>query len=290
MARVKPFSAVCLFTLLLGSVELTSPSTAVAQPVDIEPITFHRFRVSNHNRGYLLTHNYNEGAYAGFVYDPWPSPAFTSDYVEIVPSPGPGYTLQPGQYVMPLHRWRVTESGRTYYYYSLWYSQHGSNYFYDGIAGYAFPPSYNGENGMHFHELYIYYSQRYGYWYSLHRPEYWHYQTTLGQFPDGDVYNTSYRYHGVTAKLLVKRICSTPTGVATGACPVFRFDPPPPPPPDNDGDGFNGAQDCNDSDNSIYPGAPIYCEYGWDRNCNWTDDWEECYPPEPCPGYPFCIQ
>jgi hypothetical protein len=55
--------------------------------------------------------------------------------------------------------------------------------------------------------------------------------------------------------------------------------PPVPTPPcaDNDGDGFCDEMECNPYDATVYPGAPIYCNYGEDRNCNGIDDYEECY-------------
>jgi hypothetical protein len=40
---------------------------------------------------------------------------------------------------------------------------------------------------------------------------------------------------------------------------------------DPDGDGFEGADDCNDTDGSIYPGAPEYCD-GVDSDCGGDDD------------------
>jgi hypothetical protein len=47
---------------------------------------------------------------------------------------------------------------------------------------------------------------------------------------------------------------------------------------DADSDGFCTTFDCDDTDPDIYPGAPIFCETGVDRNCNSLDDYEECNP------------
>lgn len=52
---------------------------------------------------------------------------------------------------------------------------------------------------------------------------------------------------------------------------------PTPPCQDNDGDGFCDDSECNPYDPTIYPGAPTYCGWGEDRNCNGLDDYQECY-------------
>lgn len=54
---------------------------------------------------------------------------------------------------------------------------------------------------------------------------------------------------------------------------------------DHDADTWCEGFDCNDYDADTYPGAPISCEAGFDRNCNGVDDYEECYGPPPCCGF-----
>lgn len=46
---------------------------------------------------------------------------------------------------------------------------------------------------------------------------------------------------------------------------------------DADQDSYCANVDCDDNDPDTYPGAPIYCESGYDRNCNSVDDEVECY-------------
>ena len=46
------------------------------------------------------------------------------------------------------------------------------------------------------------------------------------------------------------------------------MDPQRPEAPDADGDGFSDAEDCDDSDASIYPGAEEICGNGVDDNCD----------------------
>jgi hypothetical protein len=55
----------------------------------------------------------------------------------------------------------------------------------------------------------------------------------------------------------------------------------PEPCPDLDGDGVADAQcgglDCNDSDASVYPGAPEICRDGIDQNCSGSDASCDCF-------------
>lgn len=71
----------------------------------------------------------------------------------------------------------------------------------------------------------------------------------------------------------------------SGGVPPESITPPVPMPlcADGDGDGFCDNTECNPYDPTIYPGAPIYCTPGEDRNCNGIDDKEDCAARKPRP-------
>ena len=75
----------------------------------------------------------------------------------------PGFAPRAGQGLLPLYRWQVIESPRIYYYYSIYLGNHGSNYHFQGQAGYVLPNS--GAFGGT--PLHYWYSQSYGYYYTV---------------------------------------------------------------------------------------------------------------------------
>lgn len=185
-------ASVCFLALSV----LAGAQRAQAQSQYVSPVPFERFIVSNVDLGTLLTANYSEGVNANFLYYPFPQTA------GIVLSPAAGWTPTPGQGLLPLYRWKVHQSNRWYYYYSVYYSTLGSGYTYEGVSGYVLPAdgSFGGVN------LIADYSQSRGYYFSLPNEP----------IPGNAGNQFGFNYQGVT--------CNLPQGG------TYSFDPPPPPP------------------------------------------------------------
>jgi hypothetical protein len=278
--------ALPLLVLLLSGLAVPRPAIGQQQPVPVAPQELYRFRISNTDLGYSLSALYAESIRDGLYYEM---------VVGSIYRPPTGYTPDPASGLVPLHRWTVVENGwRVYTYHSIYYAAHPSNYTYNGILGYVFPPAtpsphtYPSGASDTLGLMSQWYSQRYGVFNGRGAPGY-----LVFDYPP----HSSFVYQGSIAAM-GRAVAGTRPDFCSGSnsvyCPPYPFYTgfnvtfyPPPTPPDNDGDGFNSAQDCNDSDVSIYPGAPMYCESGMDRNCNWTDDWDECYQ-QPCYDYPYC--
>lgn len=251
MSENKIFRNLC-FLAVLSIGGFIVPHKATAQSQMVAPVPFYRFVVNFTNLGNLLTANYQEGVNLNYAYTPFPVTA------GIVLPPGAGWTPAPGQGLIPLYRWKVSQNGRIYYYYSWVYSSLGSGYTYQGVAGYVLPPD-GSRGGI---RLNAYYSQVRGYYFTVgtEQPP-----VGTGCYPGGPQIDcTGFGSQGTT--------CYLPQGGQ------YSFNPPPPPNPDNDGDGYPSNQDCNDYDSSVYPGASISCGSGQDKNCNGQDDYRECYP------------
>ncbi len=168
----------CL-ALLITAVWSISLQNAFAQRyIQVNPTPFHRFIVTWQALGHFLTANFSEGSgYPyNYAYQPFPAQA------DIVVCPA-GYNPSPGQGLYALHRWQVDQRPRIYYYYSIYYSSHGSNYRYQGVAGYVLAPNDYRGTPLHF-----WYSQSYGYYYTLN-----------GEYPPGYTFS----YHGVPFNLPV---------------------------------------------------------------------------------------
>lgn len=150
---VKKTSSVGLLGLALFLV--FSQSAQAQSSINVQSVPFHRFIVNNATLGHYLTPDFNGGVALNYASQPFVAPA------HIVPLV-PGYAPRADQGLIPVHVWRVVQGSRTYYYYSIYFSSHGSGYTYLGVNGYAmakFDP-----RGTPFQ---YWYSQSYGYYYTV---------------------------------------------------------------------------------------------------------------------------
>jgi hypothetical protein len=157
----------------------------------VAPVDFIRFIVNNTELGTLLTTNFQEGVNLNFAYYPFPQTA------KIAVPPAPGWTPTPGQGLIPLYRFHITQNGRIYYGYFNGIAS-GPGYTFQGVAGYVLPG--NGSFGGI--PLQAFYSQTRGYFY-----------TVGNEVPIGYPYSNGFLYHGSPAYL--------PTGG------LYSWDPPP---------------------------------------------------------------
>jgi hypothetical protein len=164
IARLFGFSAVLM---LLG---LAMTQRVSAQDCVI-PTSCYRFFVSRippGDGGFLLTAYYPEG----------PANNYELDHILIAPSgplgiyyhPNNGNVPDPDSGLVPLYRWTVIQDGwRTHYYYSTYYTEQPPDRYFNGIAGYVFPPwqtTYNHFGvSLPLTPLRIWYSSDYGFWY-----------------------------------------------------------------------------------------------------------------------------
>jgi len=204
-----------LFLAVAGGISQQSV-LAQAGPVTVQATPFHRFITQNATLGHFLTANFSEGTGNpyNYAYQPFPYQA------DIVVGPS-GYTPRAGQGLVPLYRWQVDERPRIYYYYSTYYSNLGGNYRFQGVAGYVFPAGGPGT------PLHFWYSQSYGYYYTL-----------SGEYPPC----CTFSYHGVPFNL--------PQGGS------FIFDPPPDPCP-----GMEAQRDECFATGGMWNNTSCFCNY-----------------------------
>jgi hypothetical protein len=220
--------------LLLAAVSSSVPTKVRAQSNQLtaEPSILYRFRVSNSNRGYMLTGIPQRGFNLGYTNEGSIFPSTSSEsYAGIVLPPASDYTPAGGQQLVPLYQWRVVQGSRTYYYYSPYYQSLGGGYYFEGLVGYVLPSNYTTSviNGVTVEAAPVnyYYSQNYGYWYSTTRPE-----TAGGCFPDScSPFTTSYSFQGVGFHIPLRVVNLGNCGNPGSRCPFFYFDPPYVPPP-----------------------------------------------------------
>jgi len=172
-SSIRVFSLALFFILSAG----ISQSVFAQDTITVQATPFYRFITQNATLGHFLTANFSEGTgYPyNYAYQPFP---YQADIVPVQP----GFNPRPGQGLLPLHRWQVDQRPRIYYYYSTVYTSHGSDYHYQGVAGYVLPAdgSFGGT------PLNFWYSQSYGYYYTLD-----------GEYPPC----CTFSYHGVPFRL-----------------------------------------------------------------------------------------
>jgi hypothetical protein len=231
---LKNFTRLFLYlTLFIGFGVISAPDVrAETGSIIVRPTAIYRFRISYEDGGHLLTHVFNEGAANGHPFEPFNQPTFNGMGIYRPPD---GYTADPSTGLVRLHRWRVVQSGwRVYYYYSIYYAEHGSDYHYEGVAGWVFPPGTIAISHPAFSQplpvypLAIWYSTDLGFWYG--------YNTYPGdnvEPPPNIPGKNNYFPQGLIAKL--PRACVDPqfpeTQVGTVCAYGMQFNPPPSAPP-----------------------------------------------------------
>ena len=263
----KNFLRLLLCLSLFTIFESATASRAGAQTVPqiVQPTTLFRFAVSPWDGGHLLTGWHTEGPANGYTSDPISAPgAGLGIYL-----PPAGWTPAPGSGLVPLHRWLVIQDGwRTYFYYSTGYVDlTGTDYHYQGIAGYVFPPGMTQTpSGYPLHQLSVFYSQDLGYWNGYGAIGYGFVESP----PSHSSYQANYIYHGIA--------CAMPAALYNPQIsfpPFYTFNPsvldvlfyPPAPPPGGNGEGDGGsASGC-----TTPQGAAGACQH----NGGWWD-YETC--------------
>lgn len=208
--------------------------TANAQQVCTPPVTLHRFIVNNAELGTLLTTNFQEGVNLNFANYPFPN-----GYGKIALPPGPGYTPVPGQGLIPLYRYHISQNGRIYYGYFNGLAS-GNGYTFQGIAGYVLP-GFGQFGGV---PLQAYYSQTKGYFY-----------TAGNEVPIGYPYQFGFAYHGSPAYL--------PQGAS------YCWNPPPPACSDPEGEQYcyntGGNWNPGNCTCTYYPPDPCFRQQAGDE-------------------------
>jgi hypothetical protein len=221
----------CLTLFVIFGVAASPPAVGQAGPVVVQPTRVYRFEVSYWDGGHLLTGVYHEGPDNGYTFEPVAILIPGGGYVGIYVPPA-GYTPDPSSGLVPLHRWTVIQDGwRTHYYYSTYYTQQPPDRYYDGIAGWVFPPgTTQSQAGLPLHQLSIFYSQDLGFWDGYGGIGYGYVEPP----PDRDG-KRPYVYQGVIAALppAVRDPQFPPVpdiGQVHTVWDVIFYPPPPPPP------------------------------------------------------------
>jgi hypothetical protein len=249
----KLFARLFLYLALLTICGVAVTPCASGQTVSVEPTAIYRFRVSYWDGGTLLTGFFNEGTANGYSFDQEifaPGDGALGMYV-----PPPGYLPDPAAGLVPLHRWTVIQNGwRTHYYYSTYYASHGSDYYYNGIAGWVYPPgtTVSPRFGLPLHQLTIFYSQDLGFWYGgSDYPN----SNFVEPPPAHSSEQRDYFYQGLIAalppKILDPQFPPTPNPFQFPTIWAVQFHAPDAPPGDGGGGSGGNSNSCNPSSGTV---------------------------------------
>jgi hypothetical protein len=159
-----------VLTILFTTFAFAGGLRASGQTAHVLPTTLYRFEVSPFDGGHLLTGHFEEGPANSYTYDPIARDGLYALGIYVPPF---GYTPDPSSGLVPLYRWTVIQDGwRTHYYYSTYYTQQPADRYFNGIAGYVFPPGTTSRFGIGLQQLSVYYSTDLGFWNGLGSPGY----------------------------------------------------------------------------------------------------------------------
>lgn len=234
----KNFTRLFLYLILSTIFGVAVSPLASGQTVSVRPSALYRFEVSYWDGGHLLTGIYQEGPANGYSFDPFNDPKFDGLGIYVPP---PGYTPDPSSGLIPLHRWTVIQGGwRTHYYYSTYYTQQPPDRYYNGIAGYVFPPGqtlwFRPPITLGLHPLSVWYSTDLGFWNGYGGYGY----STQVELPPDRSGKSPYGYQGIICALppaMADPLSPPPPGGANGVYDVTFFPPASPP----GGGGGGGA-------------------------------------------------
>jgi len=195
----KFFARLFLYLTLFTICGVAVAPRASGQTVSVEPTAIYRFTVSIWDGGALLTPFFEEGTANGYSFDH--EILSTTGFGPLgMYVPPPGYQPDPAAGLVPLHRWTVIQDGwRTHYYYSTYYTEQPSDRYYNGIAGWVYPPGQTTtNNGLPLRSLSVFYSSDYGFWngYSDYPNSY-----NVEFPPPIDPQKGGYQYQGLIAAL-----------------------------------------------------------------------------------------
>ena len=218
-----------VFLVLILASTMAPGAARGLDPIYVPPHELYKFHMGSTN-GYYYTPWYSQGAAYDSYHGPIGSGSSTGTTAGIYPNPQQGYTPDASAGLLPLYQWTVIEGFRSYTYLTIYYSPYlGSNYHFNGIAGYVYPASTTVDPlfGIPTVKVSAWYSQSRGYWYGINEPA-----DGIYEYPPGGL---GYQFHGVAFRLPAPPTTATAPGRCGSSFPYIscdgsravRYDPPP---------------------------------------------------------------